>query len=298
MGNYNTLGERIKKVRQKAGKSQTQLAEELNCTQAALSQYEKGAREPGLSDLVNLANKLNTSTDYLLGRTEVISDDIAVKKIGDYLGLSDESIHHLHEMYVKRKRNTDEAFILKEVESFDGSVPGDDEFASAYSFHRKYFQQDLDDYVKALNQFISSYEFSVLLSKLMDNLYLERYIYDILRVVVRRYDQIKAPLFAESVAEQAYVLVEESDNNIKQYQLNMFEIQNSVMDFCQNFTKLEAVKEAEHKNSLYRDAAFAVYFATHDMFLNKDFSTEIMEEELERTRERIGSKIKDLLERI
>ena len=75
MEKYNILGERIKCARQKRRFSQTELAQMLNCTQAALSQYERGVREPSLGDLTNIAKSLNTTTDYLLGRTEILSED-------------------------------------------------------------------------------------------------------------------------------------------------------------------------------------------------------------------------------
>ena len=71
MDKYNTLGNRIKSRRQALNLSQSELSRQLNCTQAALSQYENGNREPGLNDLANIARCLNTTTDYLLGLDDV-----------------------------------------------------------------------------------------------------------------------------------------------------------------------------------------------------------------------------------
>ncbi len=72
---YNILGSRIKELRQSLSLSQAELAQQLHCTQAALSQYESGNREPGLQELVRIASVLNTSTDYLLGVTHIKTVD-------------------------------------------------------------------------------------------------------------------------------------------------------------------------------------------------------------------------------
>ena len=295
MSNYNTLGERIKKVRKKSGKSQKQLAEELNCTQAALSQYEKGVREPGLSDLVNLANKLNTSVDYLLGRTEVLSEDFSIRNIGDYLGLDEKTIALLHEMYINRKNRTAEEYLLKDVEVSTGAIPGDANFITDYNYTKQYYQQDLDDYTKTLNQLLCSYEFAVLILNLTSNLYLERRVYDLLRIAVKQYDKMQSCIKEDDFVEYVYGLVEDSEDDIKQYMLNLFEIQNAITDFSKEFTKLETVKKAEHRDFLYRKVILGIYCATHPMFESKQYSIDKMEEDLEYVRVQYGEEIESLL---
>lgn len=47
--------EKLIEQREKAGLSQTTVAEKLKCTSAAISQYESGKREPGFETLVKLA---------------------------------------------------------------------------------------------------------------------------------------------------------------------------------------------------------------------------------------------------
>lgn len=295
MGEYNTLGERIKNTRQKMGMNQTDLAKELNYTQAALSQYERGTREPGLKDLVNIANKLNTSTDYLLGRTEVLSEDVSIRKMGDYLGLTEASIAYLHEMYIRRKKRTEEEYILEELKFFTGTKSGDANFAREYIYIKGNLQQDLDDYTKALNQLVCSYEFSKLITVLTNNLFLERSIYDMLRIVAKRYDEIETFSYSESLAEQAYSLVDEGEDYIKQYLLNMFDMQNTIISFFKNFTKLEVINKADHEESFYKRIVFNIYAATRDMFENKRFSVEEMEKELSYIREDLEVQIEEIL---
>lgn len=61
---------RLKELRKQKGISQLRLATELNTTQNTISRYETGEREPGIDELIKLADYFNVSVDYLLGRTE------------------------------------------------------------------------------------------------------------------------------------------------------------------------------------------------------------------------------------
>ena len=108
---YNILGDRIKERRQSLCLSQAELAQKLHCTQAALSQYENGNREPGLQELKQIALALNTSTDYLLGVTHIKTVDANIKMIGNYLGLTEESISVLHDFYWDYKGKMEKDYI-------------------------------------------------------------------------------------------------------------------------------------------------------------------------------------------
>ena len=56
-------------LRQEKGLSQRKAAKELGISQALLSHYEKGIREPGLVFVVRACDFYNVSADFLLGRT-------------------------------------------------------------------------------------------------------------------------------------------------------------------------------------------------------------------------------------
>jgi transcriptional regulator with XRE-family HTH domain len=60
---------RLKEIRKKKRLSQLKLAMELNMSQNTISRYETGEREPGLNELIKIADYFNVSTDYLLERT-------------------------------------------------------------------------------------------------------------------------------------------------------------------------------------------------------------------------------------
>lgn len=61
---------RLKELRKEKGISQLRLATELNTSQNTISRYETGEREPGIDELIKIADYFNVSVDYLIGRTD------------------------------------------------------------------------------------------------------------------------------------------------------------------------------------------------------------------------------------
>ena len=62
--------ERIRNLREDRDLTQTEIAEILNCSQRIYSNYERGDVDIPTEILIALAHYLNTSIDYLLGRTD------------------------------------------------------------------------------------------------------------------------------------------------------------------------------------------------------------------------------------
>ena len=65
--------ERLKQLREAKNLTQLRLAMELNVSQETISGYEIGKAVPPAEMLVKLADTLDTSVDYLLGRTDIKS---------------------------------------------------------------------------------------------------------------------------------------------------------------------------------------------------------------------------------
>ena len=61
---------RLKDIREDSDITQQQLADFLHIKQNTLSQYENGQRSLPLEALEKIADFFNTSTDYILGRTD------------------------------------------------------------------------------------------------------------------------------------------------------------------------------------------------------------------------------------
>ena len=61
---------RLKEIRKSKGISQLKLAIDLNTNQNTISRYETGEREPGINELIKIADYFNVSVDFLLERTD------------------------------------------------------------------------------------------------------------------------------------------------------------------------------------------------------------------------------------
>ena len=75
-------------LRQEKGVSQRKAAAELGISQALLSHYENGIREPGLAFVTRVCDYYHVSADYLLGRT--LSRDGSIIDAGDVYDASGE----------------------------------------------------------------------------------------------------------------------------------------------------------------------------------------------------------------
>lgn len=81
-------------LRQEKGVSQRTVAKDLGVSQALLSHYENGIREPGLAFVTKVCDYYNVSADFLLGRT--LSRDgttIAADELYDYSTQKDNVLH-------------------------------------------------------------------------------------------------------------------------------------------------------------------------------------------------------------
>lgn len=81
-------------LRQEKGISQRCAAKDLGISQALLSHYENGIREPGLAFVTRACNYYNVSADFLLGRTLARDGTtIAADELYDYSSEKDNVLH-------------------------------------------------------------------------------------------------------------------------------------------------------------------------------------------------------------
>ena len=66
----NSFTERLTQSRHEKGASQLEIAKLLNVSRQAYAMYESGSRKPDIESLSTIADYLDVSTDYLLGRTD------------------------------------------------------------------------------------------------------------------------------------------------------------------------------------------------------------------------------------
>lgn len=71
----------LRNAREIKGLSQTQLGRLAGCGQEKISAYETGKTRPQYQTLVHLADALQVSTDYLLGRTDEMERKVTLEDV-------------------------------------------------------------------------------------------------------------------------------------------------------------------------------------------------------------------------
>ena len=61
---------RIRELRKARRITQLKMALHLDMSQNTISRYESGEREPGIAELIRIADYFRVSIDYLVGRTD------------------------------------------------------------------------------------------------------------------------------------------------------------------------------------------------------------------------------------
>lgn len=106
------IGKRVKELRMKKGLSQQELGNAVGVTKVSICGYENGTRLPNLEKLVKIADVLETSTDYLLGREVSITNEESNKYVG--------SISYEDICFISELRHFPDSYnkILKDVKRF------------------------------------------------------------------------------------------------------------------------------------------------------------------------------------
>ncbi|GMQ64277.1 helix-turn-helix domain-containing protein [Vallitalea maricola] len=76
----NSIGYRILSLRKKKQLTQKELAGKVHVTEATMSRYENNLREPKGEIINRIALALNTTTDYLLGRS---NNSLPIRELDD-----------------------------------------------------------------------------------------------------------------------------------------------------------------------------------------------------------------------
>ena len=108
----NNISENIQSLRLKNNLTQTELATKLGISRQALSNYEKGLREPDISTLAKIATFFNCSIDFLVFNNTKIN-------------ISD--LYKCHDSFAINEIDTSIINFLKskkiELESIKNSIP-------------------------------------------------------------------------------------------------------------------------------------------------------------------------------
>lgn len=111
------LSKKLKELRTQQKKTQKQVAEYLNITREAYTQYETGARKPDYETIQKLADFFNVSLDVLHGRE--IKPDVPEKR---EIKLSEKEMKD-----IKRKAESIKAGMMASIGlAFDGKIDDED----------------------------------------------------------------------------------------------------------------------------------------------------------------------------
>lgn len=103
---------RLKELRLNKGLSQQKVADFLGVSQQAYANYESGKRKPEYDLIVKLSNFFDTTTDYLLGNTDI-------KKAQE---LSDETVQRVRKLIKDIENPTDDGDSIGVVMDFGGDT--------------------------------------------------------------------------------------------------------------------------------------------------------------------------------
>lgn len=89
------FSQRLSELHEKSGERQSDTAELLGVSRQAFNAWTLGASEPDLKKLTEIASHFNTTTDYLLGLSDVEKPDVTLQAICSMTGLSEEAVEKL-----------------------------------------------------------------------------------------------------------------------------------------------------------------------------------------------------------
>lgn len=84
------IADRIKSLREKSNKTQSELAKQLGITRSSVNAWEMGISVPSTQYIVELAHIFHVSTDFLLGVADTSSVSVA--------GLTEKDIELVHSL--------------------------------------------------------------------------------------------------------------------------------------------------------------------------------------------------------
>lgn len=99
----STFSKRLNAARRMRGLSQSDLASKAGLQQVAISFFETGRRAPSFGNLKRLADALEVTTDYLMGRSNFAEApmEIVSRSFGDERKLSSKDMKFLRRLVEK-----------------------------------------------------------------------------------------------------------------------------------------------------------------------------------------------------
>lgn len=85
------LGDNMMLLRKKRGFSQAELGKKIGTSGDVIGRYERGDIKPSIDVVEKIADVLDVSIDYLIGKSKIEFDSQAVKRLEDISNLPDDN---------------------------------------------------------------------------------------------------------------------------------------------------------------------------------------------------------------
>lgn len=144
------IGNRINTALALREKKQKELAEVLNVKDNVVSYWCSGTRIPNTEQIIKIGKYLNVSTDYLLGLSDVISTNPAIRDISQITGLNENTINFLAFNKSIENETTFNRPFIDFIEFFIAKVNR----KCSFSFDIAQLREDTTLYAKFLEQLI------------------------------------------------------------------------------------------------------------------------------------------------
>lgn len=90
-----SFADRLTELRKKRGLSQAALGKAIGTSGDVVGRYERGDIKPSIEVVVKIADALEVSVDYLIGKTDLQLDKEAVQRMVDISKLPDDSKNYV-----------------------------------------------------------------------------------------------------------------------------------------------------------------------------------------------------------
>lgn len=93
-----TLGDNMMLIRKKKNLSQAQLGKMIGTSGDVIGRYERGDIKPSIEVVSKIADALEVSIDYLIGKTRLELDKQALERIQELASLPDDKKNYILEL--------------------------------------------------------------------------------------------------------------------------------------------------------------------------------------------------------
>jgi transcriptional regulator with XRE-family HTH domain len=90
-----TIGEHIMLLRKEKGLSQAALGKEIGTSGDIIGRYERNIMTPSVEVIMKIADSLEVSIDYLVGKTNLVIDKATLKRLEDINTLPEDKKQYI-----------------------------------------------------------------------------------------------------------------------------------------------------------------------------------------------------------